>query len=103
MTYIEQEWSDEDGENVLLPWLKSNLPKKFSVNNGEMITDALVILRISDIESGGERYEYTTSRGLPFALGRGMIQCIHEQMISLYSDVINNDETNDGDNMGGSD
>lgn len=100
---INQHWEEEPGENVLKPFLMESLPKKFELNEGEVIADAMVLTRIVDLGSEGEegdtgfgeRYEYTTSRGLSFALARGMIQCIHEQMIDLYSDVIQ--ATKEGD------
>jgi hypothetical protein len=93
---IEQHWENEESENVLKPFLNENLPVKFEINEGEMITDALVLVRIvnvgGELQDGdtgfGERYEYTTTKGLAFATARGMIQCVHEQMIDFYSDVI---------------
>lgn len=96
---LHQAWnSDEEGDNVLKPFLDEALPPRFTVGDGEAIVDALVIVRIVDMDSEGglpERYEYTTTRGLSFAMARGMIQCTHEQMISLYQNVIdaeNDDE-----------
>lgn len=88
---IGQHWEPGQGENLLKPFLVDGLPDEFTVNEGEMISDALVIVRIVDMDPDGdfaERYEYTTTRGLSFAMGRGMIQCTHEQMISFYQDVI---------------
>lgn len=91
--------SNEEGtENVLKPFLAEALPPKFTVNEGEVISDALVIVRIVDLNSEGgmpERYEYTTTVGLPFAMARGMIQCIHEQLISFYQNVIDAAEDDD--------
>lgn len=77
--------------NALKQFLEENLPEKFQLNEGETITDVLVLVRIADLNSEGglpERYEYTTSIGLGFATARGMIQCTHEQMINLYQQVI---------------
>lgn len=92
---IYQHWEGEPGDNLLKPFLADNLPPQFLLHDGEVITDALVIVRIVDMDSEGglpERYEYTTTLGLSFAMGRGMIQCIHEQMISFYADAISNDD-----------
>lgn len=93
---IYQSWDPDEGdENVLKPFLVENLPSRFVVGEGESIVDALVIVRIVDMHSEGglpERYEYTTSLGLSFAMGRGMIQCTHEQMTSLYQQVIDVDD-----------
>lgn len=91
---------EEGHENVLKPFLMDALPSKFTVNEGEQILDALVIVRIADFDSEGglpERYEYTTTVGLSFALARGMIQCVHEQLISFYQDVI--DAAKDDDDV----
>lgn len=91
---------EEGDENVLKPFLAESLPPKFTLNEGEQILDALVIVRIADFDSEGampERYEYTTTVGLPFALARGMIQCVHEQLISFYQRVIDAAEDDDAD------
>lgn len=91
---------EEGHENVLKPFLVDALPPKFTVNEGEQILDALVIVRIADFGSDGpmpERYEYTTTVGLSFALARGMIQCVHEQLISFYQRVIDAAEDDDAD------
>jgi hypothetical protein len=90
---VRQHWDDEEqGENMLKPFLAENLPSKFTLSDGEMITDAFVIVRIVDMdpeEGFVERYEYITTKGLGFATGRGMIKCVQEQMASFYNKVIN--------------
>jgi len=91
---------EEGEENALKPFLLGALPPKFTVNEGEMLADALVIVRIVDMNGEGglpERYEYTTTTGLPFALARGMIQCIDDQLDSFYKAVIDASEDDDAD------
>lgn len=73
--------------NVLKPWLADNLPEDWVLGDGEMITEAFVIVRIVDASSEEEhlpeRLEYTTSRGLSFTMARGMIDCIQDDLVEI--------------------
>lgn len=71
----------------LKQFLIDNLPENYDTE-GDIISDALVLIRRSRISDGGEVIDYVTSIGLPFTTARGMIQCVHEQMITMYSRVI---------------
>lgn len=73
----------------LRPFLTENLPERFELAEGEVITDALVIIRVLDLDAEGgmpERYEYTTTSGLSFVAARGMVDCVQDQIRDFYID-----------------
>lgn len=87
--------------NALKPYLLDNLPESFELcNENEVITDALVIVRIVDLGTDDhqtpERYEYTTSKGLPFAAARGMIECIRDELRAINTSFFEQGD-DDGD------
>jgi hypothetical protein len=74
-----------DPENVLKPYLFEVLPERFELNDGEVLVDALVLVRIMDPEDAAERLEYTTSKGLSIYTARGMIEDVAERIRALMA------------------
>jgi hypothetical protein len=69
--------------NVLKPYLYEVLPEGFELNDGEVLVDALVVVRIMGVEDGSERLEYTTSRALSIYTARGMVADVADQLASV--------------------
>lgn len=64
-------------DNALKAFLNGCLPESYSLHEGEVIVDAVVIFRVLDLAAEGdwapERFDYTTSLGCSFAMARGMV------------------------------
>lgn len=71
--------------NVLKPYLFDVLPESFELNEGEVLVDAIVLVRIMDPEDANERMEYTASKGLSIYTARGMVEDITERLRSVMA------------------
>lgn len=71
--------------NLLKPFLFESLPAGFELNDGEMLTDALVIVRIMDPADGAERLEYVATRSLSIYMARGMLDDVTDRVKAVMT------------------
>ena len=70
-------------------YLLEALPEvPIDLDEHEIITDAVVLFRVVDVASGGERYRYTTTGGMSLGMAVGIIKLSQTTLLDYYTRLL---------------